>query len=435
MRKLVFLGSLMLALPVSAEIDGHGPDAWQVTGVAADDVLNMRMGPGTEYPVIDRLAPDARGLQQVTCVPLLIQPYAGAISEAERAKLPQRWCLMRSADLAQSGWVAQRFLAEDSGGQMTEPPASDPGDNDLISPTAAEFMQGYQSISSGDILERVGVGLEDTGSVFLPHGQVSPLALAILALEADEGVRDRVRFRISWGVELHPNPPKAYPLVLSFIQVDRISLGEGIRADAVASYGAENVAPPEEFDVGPHVSWRMVSSPVMGMRADIHAIGKREIPASEAADMTCFDKPCLEPVMLVDEVAGWGEMTEQHPDLDMPYAAIRGDLLSPAAMIDLLAEPVDSSESISNPEGKPETDGPPAPFLEAIIDVNLATDSVIDAAVRIGGLLDDSIAAEWKRVVAMPGNSPGTTLKTYGTEAYECHRGGSKFPPEGEYCP
>ena len=30
-----------LATGALAEIDGHGPDAWRVTGVAADDVLNM----------------------------------------------------------------------------------------------------------------------------------------------------------------------------------------------------------------------------------------------------------------------------------------------------------------------------------------------------------------------------------------------------------
>ncbi len=115
MRRIVIAAALMLAAPAMAEIDGHGPDAWRVTGVASDDTLNMRMGPGTGYPVIDRLPPDARGLRLVTCVPLLIQPYYSALTEAQRAALPPRWCLMQSADLAQAGWVAQRFLTEDSG--------------------------------------------------------------------------------------------------------------------------------------------------------------------------------------------------------------------------------------------------------------------------------------------------------------------------------
>lgn len=52
-----------------AEIDGHGPDAWRVTGVSANDVLNARMGPGTNYPVIETFAHNERGMQQITCVP------------------------------------------------------------------------------------------------------------------------------------------------------------------------------------------------------------------------------------------------------------------------------------------------------------------------------------------------------------------------------
>lgn len=106
--------ALAFAAPAArAEIDGHGPDAWRVTGVAANDRLNMRVGPGTQYPVIDSLAPDARGLEQITCVPLLIPSVAQKLSEAERASLPPRWCLMRTGDMLRAGWVAQRFLMED----------------------------------------------------------------------------------------------------------------------------------------------------------------------------------------------------------------------------------------------------------------------------------------------------------------------------------
>lgn len=31
-----------------ADLDGHGPDLWRVIGVAANDMLNARMGPGTD---------------------------------------------------------------------------------------------------------------------------------------------------------------------------------------------------------------------------------------------------------------------------------------------------------------------------------------------------------------------------------------------------
>lgn len=100
-------------LPAYAEIDGYGPDAWRVTGVAANDVLNVRMGPGTNYPVIETFAHDERALQQITCVPFYTMAHFSAMSEAELDALPPRWCLMRSTDLSRAGWVAQRFLIAD----------------------------------------------------------------------------------------------------------------------------------------------------------------------------------------------------------------------------------------------------------------------------------------------------------------------------------
>lgn len=101
------------ALPARAEIDGHGPDAWRVTGVSADDRLNARMGPGTNYPVIETFAHDERGMQQVTCVPFYTPAHYQRMTPAEIEALPARWCLMRSASLSKAGWVAQRFITPD----------------------------------------------------------------------------------------------------------------------------------------------------------------------------------------------------------------------------------------------------------------------------------------------------------------------------------
>lgn len=120
MTKLFMAATLSCAMAfvastAQAEIDGHGPDAWRVTGVAADDVLNMRMGPGTDYLVIDSLPHNARALKQVTCVPLMIPSIYNRLSEEQRENLPQRWCLMQTDDYIKSGWVAQRFLEPDWG--------------------------------------------------------------------------------------------------------------------------------------------------------------------------------------------------------------------------------------------------------------------------------------------------------------------------------
>ncbi|MFC4352020.1 hypothetical protein ACFOW6_10745 [Fodinicurvata halophila] len=106
-------GVLFLSCGQEVQAEADGPDAWRVVDVASEDVLNVRMGPGTDYAVIGEFAHDARGLQQVTCVPLVPREIFFEMSEAERAALPPRWCLMESADNSTRGWVAQRYLGED----------------------------------------------------------------------------------------------------------------------------------------------------------------------------------------------------------------------------------------------------------------------------------------------------------------------------------
>ena len=107
----------VFATSAHAEIDGHGPDAWRVNGVASNDTLNVRMGPGTNYPVIERFAHNERNLQQITCVPFYNAGHYGALTQAQIAALPQRWCLMRTAGMDKAGWVAQRFITPDQSGE------------------------------------------------------------------------------------------------------------------------------------------------------------------------------------------------------------------------------------------------------------------------------------------------------------------------------
>ena len=103
----------LLTVTAHAEIDGHGPDAWRVIGISANDVLNARMGPGTNYPVIETFAHNERGLQQITCVPYYTLAHYEAMSEAQIKALPPRWCLMRTQSMSKAGWVAQRHITPD----------------------------------------------------------------------------------------------------------------------------------------------------------------------------------------------------------------------------------------------------------------------------------------------------------------------------------
>ena len=148
------VGVWLFPSAAQAEIDGYGPDAWQVHGVAADDVLNARMGPGTEYLIIDTFDHDERGLKLVTCVPLLLMSNAQALTEAQMDALPPRWCLMRSADLSKAGWVLQRYLIEDG--------------YDEANPTAAgpEAAAGEDMIAQATDLVRALYAAEAAGG---PH--------------------------------------------------------------------------------------------------------------------------------------------------------------------------------------------------------------------------------------------------------------------------
>ncbi|HHX89704.1 MAG TPA: hypothetical protein GX700_08035 [Paracoccus sp.] len=120
---IAILTCTALAHPVAAQVldDGYGPDAWQVVGVSPGDVLNVRMGPDTAYPVTGNFARDARGLRQETCVPLMTMAQSMALSDAQRAALPPRWCLMHDADRRTRGWVNAGYLAEDGSVAVSRP--------------------------------------------------------------------------------------------------------------------------------------------------------------------------------------------------------------------------------------------------------------------------------------------------------------------------
>lgn len=175
--------ALLLAGSGAAMGDAHGPDAWRVVDVAADDALNARMGPGTSYGVIGQFSHDARGLQQVTCVPLVTAAHYFEMTEAERGALPPRWCLMRSADMtapgAVQGWVAQRYLAED---HVEEIPTALAGEDPLV---AAERL--VQQLYQDHLHALHNQGISPLASTRAEDFFTAPLAAAILrdGLQAD----------------------------------------------------------------------------------------------------------------------------------------------------------------------------------------------------------------------------------------------------------
>lgn len=304
---------------------------------------------------------------------------------------------------------------------------------DTLASLSSRFLEGYDSRDGRQILLHISDALKPLNpepSAFLPTARISPLAMAMLTLENTEGQRDRVRYRIAYGIEQVPNPPKYSPLPLSFIQIDRFSLGAAIRQSLIDAYGAEHVGPPEAFDAGPHVSWRLITRPVQGARADILAAGRTELSDAQAQEMPCLNGPCLSLDMEFEHAAPWGELQEVPLTLDAPYPVMRSGLLTPAAAIEQLT----GNDRFSDTGSARETPGLPEPLLEAVIDINLAQDSALDVGMRRGGLIDDSVAAIWRRLVVMPAGENAQTPMVYRAEAYECQRG-PRFPPDGGLCP
>jgi hypothetical protein len=115
MRRLALAALAALAVAGPALATADGPDAWRVIGVAPNDVLNVRVGPGTDYMAIAALPWNARGIQLGTCVPTVTQAQYFALTAQAQAQLNRypAWCVV-TWNGQQLGWVNRRFLGEDS---------------------------------------------------------------------------------------------------------------------------------------------------------------------------------------------------------------------------------------------------------------------------------------------------------------------------------
>lgn len=54
---------------------------------------------------------------QITCVPFYNAGHYTALTQAQIAALPPRWCLMRTAAMDRAGWVAQHFITPEQSGE------------------------------------------------------------------------------------------------------------------------------------------------------------------------------------------------------------------------------------------------------------------------------------------------------------------------------
>lgn len=107
------LALLLAAGVVRSEADG--PDHFQVTGVAANDVLNLRAAPNPKAAKVGVIPPNANCVRNLGCRGgLSFQDYStlSPAQQKERLRQHPRWCRVEYRGV--SGWVAGRYLTEGS---------------------------------------------------------------------------------------------------------------------------------------------------------------------------------------------------------------------------------------------------------------------------------------------------------------------------------
>lgn len=282
-----------------------------------------------------------------------------------------------------------------------------------LAPGLAGFVDvpGYELQDVAVIENLINASLPETDSVFLPGGQLSPLAKALHAVNAVDGVLPRTRQHLSVSVLRVPEPPSADPVPFALIQVDRYNLGPSIRADLVDSIGEEHVAAPEEFGEGPHVSWRLIVRPLMGSQSVLVAASRMEIGPDTAAGTDCLGTDCLSPVSGIEELANWTDLEDAgfEPELNP---------LAPEVLVDFLAE-LAFFDAYGHEAGFDATEEP-ITVAHLLLETNLGQDLATDGALRVGELRDDSLQAIWQRAVAF--DLGDSTMLLQG-QAFECRRG------------
>jgi len=111
--RLLWPAVFAIGAPLLASAQGHGPDYWAVTGVNANDALNLRVAPNADSKAVGRIPFNARGVKNLGCPNEVTFEQWLRMSQSERdaAQRRARWCQVEYNGI--QGWVNSRFLKED----------------------------------------------------------------------------------------------------------------------------------------------------------------------------------------------------------------------------------------------------------------------------------------------------------------------------------
>jgi len=112
MRRPLLCALLLAGFAHAAGAQSEGPDFWAVTGVAANDGLNLRIAPDADSSLVARIPFNARGLKNFGCPNEVTFEQWLRMTGPQRDKAARsRWCQVEFQ--GKRGWVAGRFLKED----------------------------------------------------------------------------------------------------------------------------------------------------------------------------------------------------------------------------------------------------------------------------------------------------------------------------------
>lgn len=94
---------LLLSISPAAHATAEGPDFYAVRNVRSDDVLNMRQAPSAKARIVGIIPYNARRVENTG------ETFPEIRSDMDAPV----WCKVRYG--GREGWVACRFLGEDSG--------------------------------------------------------------------------------------------------------------------------------------------------------------------------------------------------------------------------------------------------------------------------------------------------------------------------------
>lgn len=243
-------------------------------------------------------------------------------------------------------------------------------------------------------------GGDNEVGIFHADADSGPLSKALLMALHDAPALPHVRYRLRYAMARVMPDGAGAPLEVSLVEVLRLNLGSARRAELVEMLGEEQVAPAEQFGVGPDMAWRLVTHPLMGQVAEITQAAQRELSSGDVPN--CFGVPCQQSASLNAEAREWPEpvMLDTHLDeslLELSLLEVGLERLG-------LQRDAQGVSRWHSPEW-PESVSAGEPFIEISLERGLGQDDGMDLVLHYDQLMDHETRALWERLMALPSGS------------------------------